>query len=111
MFLNILTPVGAPADVGVPPDAEPFRLQRRDERQEPRPVLGLVSDEDVRRTNHCRAPAMTWTSLSHLQRIHKGHGSGLAELKLPNGGRVLSGRHSHEQLISRQQAGSRAASG
>jgi hypothetical protein len=56
---------------------------------------------------------MTWRSLSHLQRIHKGHGGALAELKLPNGGGVPSRRHSHEQLISTfvQQAGSRAAFG
>src|SRR5437868_10087477 len=42
VFLDIFAPVGAAADMGVPPDAETFRLKRRDQRPESCSILRFV---------------------------------------------------------------------
>jgi hypothetical protein len=42
MFLDIFAPMGAAADMSVPPDGETFFLKRGDQRAESRSVFGLV---------------------------------------------------------------------
>src|SRR5215213_5566674 len=56
MFLNVLAPMRAAPDVGVPPDAEAFRLQRLNERNKPCAILSFVRDKNIRRWTCHRAP-------------------------------------------------------
>ena len=56
MFLNVLAPVGAPADVGVPPDAETFGFERGHQRLDPCAVFSLVRNEYVRRLTPHSSP-------------------------------------------------------
>jgi hypothetical protein len=58
MLLDILVPVGAATDAGVPPDAEAFCFQCLDERDKARAILRLVRQEHVRCwTCHCAPSA------------------------------------------------------
>ncbi|GAA4723844.1 hypothetical protein GCM10023325_21850 [Sphingomonas lutea] len=57
MAFDLLPPVGAAADMLVPPDVEAFRLERFDQGDQPLAVLRLVGDEDViRRVGHGARP-------------------------------------------------------
>ena len=58
MFLNIFAPMGAAADMSVPPDGETFRFERGDQWAKSGAVLGLVRNKYVRRPDHCCPPAM-----------------------------------------------------
>jgi hypothetical protein len=47
MLVDILVPIGAAADVGVPPDGETFSLERSNQRRQAGAILRLVRDENV----------------------------------------------------------------
>jgi len=49
MFFDVTAPVGAAADMRVPPDVEAFGLKRSNKRLQTGAVLGLVRDENIRR--------------------------------------------------------------
>lgn len=49
MLFDVTAPVGAAADMRVPPDVEALGLKRSNERLQAGAVLGLVRDENIRR--------------------------------------------------------------
>ena len=70
MFLDVLAPMSASADVGVPPDGKAFRFKRRDQRPKARAILSLVRNEYVCRANHC-CPRNEAGTLCHVSQFTK----------------------------------------
>src|SRR6185369_2857563 len=52
MRFNVLLPIGAAGNLGIPPDGESFGLQCLDQLNKPGPVLGLVRHKHVGRADH-----------------------------------------------------------
>src|SRR5215208_3269096 len=72
MRLDVFAPMGAAANVSVPPDSEPFALERRHQGQKASPVLRLVRHKNVGRADHCCPPSSGFRSCAE---IHKAAGS------------------------------------